>query len=84
MRWLSRKTCPHIDAMVEQAVNKGDMIVNFNVDLAVEKSLEKLVDWDEMGGYGFLVGIQRQRNWRGQERIPKCDVVLLKPWGSVN
>jgi len=83
-RWLSDQTCPHIDAMVKHAVNKGDMIVNLNVDLAVEKSLEKLVDWDEMGGYGFLAGRQTRHNWRRKEGIPTYDVALLKPWGSVN
>lgn len=83
-RWLSDQTCPHIDAMVKHVVNKGDMIVNLNVDLVIEKSLEKLVDWSAMGGYGFLIDLQSQYKWEGRERIPKYDVALLKPWGSVN
>ena len=83
-RWLSDQTCPHIDAMVKDVVNKGDMIVNLNVDLAIEKSLEKLVDWSAMGGYGFPIDLQSQYKWEVRERIPKYDVALLKPWGSVN
>ena len=69
----SRREAP-LYAAFANAIVKGDVVVTFNYDTALENELVQRSKFCVRDGYGFTV------NWDE----PDSDVLVLKPHGSIN
>ncbi|MCX6244659.1 MAG: hypothetical protein NTU98_08140 [Bacteroidetes bacterium] len=78
--WLTTKSCPYHDKLVNKYLNVGDSIISFNYDLIVDKSLKSTLKWDETTGYGFPKKLIRKY----YDEITESKYTLYKPHGSLN
>lgn len=80
-----RSQCSYHRKLFSQ-LQPGDTIISFNYDLIADTALRKEVYWDEAGGYGFgcLSRIKDLDSKGLFDTGMRCDVLLLKPHGSLN
>src|SRR5260370_2165491 len=65
------------DRLAKERVQRGDVIITFNYDMAIERSLKAAGVWNIIDGYGSAITLQVRET-------PTSGVRVLKPHGSTN
>ena len=72
---ISRGQATLYNCFAHEQVQKGDVLITFNYDFALERELKKAQLWEICDGYGFPLDIPT---------VPQSRVTVLKLHGSMN
>lgn len=87
--WLESAECPYHSRIVKNWLTEKDIIVSFNYDLIIDKSLLKHTDWTESNGYGWNAKdrpnpIKDSKFYGIKKKYVPAKIQLLKLHGSIN